>query len=299
MANLKEVRTRINSVKSTQQITKAMKMVSAAKLRKAQDAITQMRPYAVSLQKIIANLSANMDTNIGSTYTAQREPNKVLIVPITSDRGLCGTFNANIVKASLAIVQERYAQQLKAGNVQFLCIGNKGADSLTRKGYKVIPDFISTFQNLSFEKVKAVGEYILQQFTQGEFDRVEVVYNEFKNVLTQIVRVQQFLPVLPTELEVNKQGNKKQDKTEYIFEPSKEEIIEEMIPKSLKVQLYKSILDSNASEQGARMTSMDNATNNAEALVKELQLIYNKTRQAAITKEILEIVGGAEALKGA
>lgn len=296
MANLKEVRTRINSVKSTQQITKAMKMVSAAKLRKAQDAITQMRPYAERLQGIISNLSANMDSNIASTYTEQREPNKVLIVPITSDRGLCGTFNANIVKASIALVQERYARQLQAGNVQFLPIGNKGADSLARKGYKVIPNFISTFQNLSFEKVKTVGEYILEKFTEGEFDRVEIIYNEFKNVLTQIVQAQQFLPVVPTAQKANK-DNKKSSKVEYLFEPSKEEIIKDLIPKSLNIQLYKSVLDSNASEQGARMTSMDNATNNADALVKELQLVYNKTRQAAITKEILEIVGGAEALK--
>jgi len=295
MANLKEVRTRINSVKSTQQITKAMKMVSVAKLRKAQDAITRMRPYAESLQAIIANISANMDSDISSVYTQERTPNKVLIIPITSDRGLCGTFNVNIVKASIALVQEHYARQLEAGNVQFLTIGNKGADLLARKGYKVLGDFTATMQNLSFDKVKVVGEYILNKFTEGEFDRVEVVYNEFKNVLTQIVRVQQFLPVLPTK-QIN---NVKLNKVEFIFEPSKEEVIQDLIPKSLKVQLYKSVLDSNASEQGARMTSMDNATNNADALVKELQLVYNKTRQAAITKEILEIVGGAEALKGA
>jgi F-type H+-transporting ATPase subunit gamma len=294
MPSLKEVRTRINSVKSTQQITKAMKMVSAAKLRKAQDAITQMRPYAENLQQIIANLSANMDSDINSPYTEQREPNKVLLVAITSDRGLCGAFNANIVKACVATIQEKYAQQHQAGNVQILTIGNKGAESLSRKGYKVIGDFTTTLQGLSFDKVRTAGEYILNKFTEGAFDRVEIIYNEFKNVLTQIVRVNQFLPVLPT----SKTEAKKDTKTEYVFEPSKAEIILELIPKSLKTQLYKNILDSNASEQGARMTSMDNATNNADALVKELQLVYNKTRQAAITKEILEIVGGAEALKG-
>ncbi|TAE06936.1 MAG: ATP synthase F1 subunit gamma [Bacteroidetes bacterium] len=294
MANLKEVRTRINSVKSTQQITKAMKMVSAAKLRRAQDAITQMRPYAENLQKIIANLSANMDGDINSPYTEQREPNKVLIVAITSDRGLCGAFNANVVKNCLALVQERYARQLQAGNVQFLTIGNKGTESLTRKGYKVINTFATTLQNLTFDKVRAVGEYILNKFAEGEFDRVEIVYNEFKNVLTQIVRANHFLPVISTP----KNESKNEANAEYIFEPSKNDIILELIPKSLKTQLYKYVLDSNASEQGARMTSMDNATNNADALVKELQITYNKTRQAAITKEILEIVGGAEALKG-
>ncbi len=296
MPNLKEVRTRINSVKSTQQITKAMKMVSAAKLRKAQEAITQMRPYAESLQKIIGNLSGNSESQVNSPYTVEREANKILIVAVTSDRGLCGAFNTNIVKACNALVEERYARQFQAGNVQFLTIGNKGNETLTRRGYKVIGDYTTTLQNLSFDKVRQAGEFILQKFMEGEFDRVEVIYTEFKNVLTQIVRVHPFLPVTPEEPQ---KDTKKTVATEYIFEPSKEQIIEELIPKSLKIQLYKSILDSNAAEQGARMTSMDNATNNADALVKELQLVYNKTRQAAITKEILEIVGGAEALKGA
>lgn len=296
MPSLKEVRTRINSVKSTQQITKAMKMVSAAKLRKAQDAITQMRPYSESLQKIIANLSANTSSEINSPYTVQREPNKVLIITVTSDRGLCGAFNTNIVKACNVLVQETYARQFQAGNVQFLTIGNKGTEMLGRRGYKVNNNFATTLQNLNFDKVRQAAEYILESFVSGEFDRVEIVYTEFKNVLTQIVRVQPFLPVVPSE--ENSKDVKKATATEYIFEPSKEQIIQELIPKSLKIQLFKSILDSNAAEQGARMTSMDNATNNADALVKELQLVYNKTRQAAITKEILEIVGGAEALKG-
>lgn len=271
-------------------------MVSAAKLRKAQEAITQMRPYAESLQKIIGNLSGNSESQVNSPYTVEREANKILIVAVTSDRGLCGAFNTNIVKACNALVEERYARQFQAGNVQFLTIGNKGNETLTRRGYKVIGDYTTTLQNLSFDKVRQAGEFILQKFMEGEFDRVEVIYTEFKNVLTQIVRVHPFLPVTPEEPQ---KDTKKTVATEYIFEPSKEQIIEELIPKSLKIQLYKSILDSNAAEQGARMTSMDNATNNADALVKELQLVYNKTRQAAITKEILEIVGGAEALKGA
>ena len=295
MPNLKEVRSRINSVKSTQQITKAMKMVSAAKFRKAQDAITKMRPYAESLKKIIANLSATMDGSFNSNFTEARDPQRVWIVVITSDRGLCGTFNNNVIKSALSLAQEKYTRQLQAGNVKFLTIGNKGLDSLSRKSVNIISDFSTTFQNLSFEKVRNVGEYILNGFLNHEVDRVEMVYNEFINVLTQAVRQQQFLPVVPTEM-ITK--NLIVSNTEYIFEPSKEEIIKELIPKNLKIQLYKSILDSNAAEQGARMTAMDKATENAEALVKDLQLVYNKTRQAAITKEILEIVGGAEALKG-
>lgn len=199
MPSLKEVRTRINSVKSTQQITKAMKMVSAAKLRKAQDAITQMRPYSESLQKIIANLSANTSSEINSPYTVQREPNKVLIITVTSDRGLCGAFNTNIVKACNVLVQETYARQFQAGNVQFLTIGNKGTEMLGRRGYKVNNNFATTLQNLNFDKVRQAAEYILESFVSGEFDRVEIVYTEFKNVLTQIVRVQPFLPVVPSE----------------------------------------------------------------------------------------------------
>jgi F-type H+-transporting ATPase subunit gamma len=296
MPNLKEVRNRIQSVKSTQQITKAMKMVSAAKLRRAQDAITQMRPYAERLQAIIQNISANMEGELSSVFTQDRVPEKVMIVVITSDRGLCGAFNANVAKAAMALAQEKYANQLNTGNVRFLHIGNKGYDTLRRRGYQVQKDFVGLFQNLSFEKVKEAGEYILGAFASGEIDRVEIVYNEFKNVITQVLRQQQFLPIAAQPQDFAKSG--KALTTEYIFEPSKEEIIQELIPKNLKIQLYKAVLDSNAAEQGARMSAMDKATENAGELIKELQLTYNRARQAAITKEILEIVGGAEALKG-
>ncbi len=294
MANLKEVKNRITSVKSTQQITKAMKMVSAAKLRKAQDAITQMRPYSQLLSKIIGNLSAS-DSENNSIYAQEREPNKVLIIVVTSDRGLCGAFNANIVKNALTLVNTKYASQMQAGNVSFLAIGNKGGDTLARRGFNVNKKYITTFQQLSFAKVKEMGEFVLSQFESGEIDRVEVVFNEFKNVITQVARVEQFLPIPPTvQIE---QTTKNTDNVDYILEPSREDIIDELIPKSLKLQLYKAVLESNASEHGARMSAMDKATENADALVKELILVYNRTRQAAITKEILEIVGGAEALK--
>ncbi len=296
MAGLKEVRNRINSVKSTQQITKAMKMVSAAKLRKAQDAITQMRPYSQLLSKIISNLSAS-DSESNSVYTQEREPNRVLIVVVTSDRGLCGAFNANIVKAALSLVKEKYASQMQAGNVKFLSIGNKGGDTLARRGLNVNKTYQTLFQQLSFAKVKQAGEFILEQFENGEIDRVEVIFNEFKNVITQIVRAEQFLPIVQTVKNTDK-NIQNTDNVDYFLEPSREEIIEELIPKSLKLQLYKAVLESNASEHGARMSAMDKATENADTIVKDLILVYNRTRQAAITKEILEIVGGAEALKG-
>lgn len=293
MANLKEIRGRISSVTSTQQITKAMKMVAAAKLRRAQDRIIQMRPYAERLSSILANLSASLDADTSNVFTQARPVENVLIVTVTADRGLCGAFNANILKAAMTLVQEKYAAQAEAGNVQFLAIGSKGADGIKRRGYTVIDDFVGTLQNLSFGKVKEAAEFIITQYQKGKIDKVEVIYNEFKNVVTQIVRTEQFLPLLAAE----KSEDDKSQVTDYLLEPSKEEIIEELIPKTLKIQLYKAVLDSNASEQGARMTSMDNATENANEILKDLRLTYNRTRQAAITKEILEIVAGAEALK--
>ncbi|MCU0444085.1 MAG: ATP synthase F1 subunit gamma [Microscillaceae bacterium] len=296
MPSLKEVRNRINSVKSTQQITKAMKMVSAAKLRKAQDAIIKMRPYAQLLNKIIQNLSAsNTDGEVRSVYTEEREPNRVLIIAITSDRGLCGAFNSNIIKTSVNLAQEKYAPQFAAGNVSFLTIGNKGYDSIRKRGLKIIGTYATLFHNLNFQSVKEAGEYILNAFANKELDRVEIIFNEFKNVATQIIRVQQFLPIVQDTTQTQTVSSTNND---YILEPSQAEIIQELIPKSLKIQLYRAILESNASEHGARMTAMDKATENADSLVKDLTLVYNRTRQAAITKEILEIVGGAEALKG-
>lgn len=292
MPNLKEVRTRITSVKSTQQITKAMKMVSVAKLRKAQNAIVQMRPYAQTLGGIIANLSANTDAELGAEYTTEREVKNVLIVPVTSDRGLCGAFNANIVKATIALIQEKYtAQNIK---ITILPIGNRGKDTLTKRGFNVIPNYATVFQNLSFAKVKEAAEFIIEKYKNGDFDRVEVIYNEFKNAATQILKTEQYLPIVKNQINLDKSASQN---TDYLFEPSKEQIINELIPKNLKLQLYRAVLDSNASEHGARMTAMDKATENAEQLAKELTLIYNRSRQAAITTEILEIVAGAEALK--
>jgi len=309
MASLKEIRTRISTVKSTQQITKAMKMVAAAKLRRAQDAIEGMRPYAHMLKGIIDNLSKNVSSeDLSSEFMEERTPEKVLIIAITSDRGLCGAFNNNIIKASMALAEERYADQLAKGNVNFLCIGKRGYEGLMNRGYKTIlpqkkneageMETVDVFQNLSFANIKDTAEVILEQFKNGEVDRVELVYNEFQNVITQIVRRNQFLPILPEEADDREIKDKDFDSVDYLFEPSQAEIVEELIPKSLKLQLYSSVLDSNAAEHGARMSAMDQATENAEELVKELKLTYNKSRQAAITKEILEIVGGAEALNG-
>jgi F-type H+-transporting ATPase subunit gamma len=293
MPSLKEVRNRIGSVNSTQQITKAMKMVAAAKLRKAQDAITQMRPYSKKLSEMISAVSANTEAGSLSPYTAQRAVEKVLLILVTSDRGLCGAFNTNIAKAALAVAQDKYAPQLAKGNVEVLSVGKKGGETLGRRGFKVNNDFADTFQGLSFAKVRAAAEYAMNAFVAGQYDEVVVIYNEFKNVATQIVQTEQFLPMIASS------NVKATSKVDYAFEPSEEEIVLELIPKSLKIQLYKAVLESNASEHGARMTAMDKATENAGEMLKALKLEYNRSRQAAITKEILEIVGGAEALKGA
>ncbi|EAY29142.1 ATP synthase F1 subunit gamma [Microscilla marina] len=308
MANLKEIRTRISTVKSTQQITKAMKMVAAAKLRRAQDAIEGMRPYASMLKGIIDNLSRNMSSeDLTSEFMEDRSPEKVLIIAITSDRGLCGAFNNNIIKAAVALAEDKYADQLAKGNLTFLTIGKKASEGLARREYKTIfpqkrnaqgeLERVEVFQNLNFANIKDTAEVVLEQFKSGEIDRVEIIYNEFINVITQAVRCKQFLPISADSIEDSSEiKEKNSDSVDYLFEPSEEEIMEELIPKSLKIQLYSSILDSNAAEHGARMAAMDQATENAEELVKELKLTYNKSRQAAITKEILEIVGGAEAL---
>lgn len=297
MPSLKEVRNRIQSVRSTQQITKAMKIVSATKLKRAQDNIVALRPYAGTLANILQNLTANLPKeDIESPYLQVRPIEKVLIICITSDRGLCGAFNGNVMKNALAAVEEKYGKLHQNGRVTFLPIGSKGYDFLRRRNLPIVDNFVQTFQSLSFAKVKQAADFILNAFKQRSFDKVEIVYNEFKNVVTQVVRIEPFLPLEQTEAEPIK---KDKNNTDYILEPSQEEIIQELIPKSLRIQLYKAVLESNASEHGARMTAMDKATENAGELIKELQLMYNRTRQAAITKEILEIVGGAEALKGA
>ena len=284
MANLKEIRNRITSVSSTMQITSAMKMVSAAKLKKAQDAITAMRPYAEKLTELLQNLSATLEGEVGGAFTAQREVKKVLIVAITSNRGLCGAFNTNVIKQAKAVAETYAGKQ-----VDIFAIGKKGNDVL-RKTINVIEVNNTIFDQLTFENASDIAQQLMDNFVAGDYDKIEIVYNEFKNAATQIVRTQQFLPLAPiVGIEVVA--------SDYIFEPSKEEIVLTLIPKSLKTQLYKSIRDSFAAEHGARMTAMHKATDNATELRDQLKLTYNKARQAAITNEILEIVGGAEALK--
>ncbi len=292
MANLKEVRTRIQSVKSTQQITKAMKMVAASRLRKAQDAILQLRPYVGKLNMIRDHVSGSLTGEHASEYVVEREVEKVLIVVITSDRGLCGAFNSNVIKSAVSLIEEEYQQQKDNNALWIMPLGRKGFDFFTKNGYQVIDDFSLIFQDIAFNNVKKAAEFAMNGFVEGQFDRVMIVYNEFKNVATQILNREQFLPILIEEDE-DTEGKK----TDYIFEPSIEFIIQEMIPSMLKIQFYKAVLESNASEQGARMTAMDQASENAGELLKDLRLLYNRTRQAAITKEILEIVGGAEALE--
>lgn len=291
MANLKEVRTRIQSVKSTQQITKAMKMVAASKLRKAQDAILQMRPYVQKLYGVLENAAASLDGEQQSVYNAERKVENVLVVVVTSDRGLCGAFNTNSVKAALALIKEKYEEQERNNNLWILPLGKKAYEYFNKRNYQVIEDYYGIFGELSFDKAKEAAEYSMQGFLDGKFDAVELVYNEFKNVATQILKAEQFLPISKVETD-----EKVDDNTDYIFEPSVDYIIQEMIPRTLKVKFYKAILESNASEHGARMTAMDQATENAGELLNDLKLVYNRTRQAAITNEILEIVGGAEAL---
>jgi F-type H+-transporting ATPase subunit gamma len=292
MPSLKEVRLRIQSINSTQQITKAMKMVAAAKLRRAQEAIIQMRPYTQRLQTILQNISAQLEDNTANPFAEEREPTNVLIVVITSDRGLAGAFNTNVTKAVSLLLNGKYATQVAAGNVQLLTIGKKGNDFFARRKLSLNSDYATLFSTLNFNQVRKVSEFVMDGFLNKRFDRVELVYNEFKNVATQVIRTEQFLPIV----EVKNESQQKASTMNYIFEPSEKEIFAELIPKILKIQFYKALLESNASEHGARMTAMDKATENAKELLKDLKLVYNRSRQAAITKEILEIVGGAEAL---
>ena len=289
MANLKEIRNRISSVGSTMQITSAMKMVSAAKLKRAQDAITQMRPYASKLKEILTNLSASLDLS-DNAYSEVREGGKILIVGVTSNRGLCGGFNNNVIKR----VNELIKTDFTGEDVHVLCLGKKIRDVIKRTDHHYTNDYLESredvYADLTFDNVAEVGQELMRLYKTGEFSKICVVYNRFVNAATQVVETEQFLPVQAPEVEGPSQAG------DYIFEPSKEEIVEDLIPKSLKVQLFKAILDSNAAEHGARMTAMHKATDNANELQKTLKLSYNKARQAAITNEILEIVGGAEAL---
>ena len=287
MANLKEIRNRISSVGSTMQITSAMKMVSAAKLKKAQDAIVAMRPYAEPLSALLQNLSAALDGEANSPFTAQRPIKKVLAVVITSNRGLAGAFNSNVVKEA-----KRVGEQFPEAQVDYFTLGKKGNDAFKKSGRVVFNDN-TIFDDLNFEANEALAEQLMDKFKAGEYDKIILIYNKFKNAATQIVMNEDFLPLEPQAQEGTATGN-----TDFIFEPSQEEIVAELIPKSLKTQLFKALRDSFASEHGARMTAMHKATDNAKELKNNLTLEYNKARQAAITNEILEIVGGAEALAG-
>ena len=291
MANLKEVRNRITSVQSTQQITKAMKMVAAAKLRRAQDNILRMRPYAQRLNSILSNLTALAGDDVESEYSVVRDVRRVLVIAITSDRGLAGAFNSNVFKAVNVLAQSRYADQAAAGNLTVMAIGKKAHDYFGKRG-PLLGNYQHVFTKLSFDTVREAAEQAMDGFRAGDYDEVTMVYNEFRNVATQVIRVEQLLPLVPVE----KPANVPTTNVDYIFEPSQNDIMQTLIPQSLKIQLYKAVLESNASEHGARMTAMDKATENAGDLLKELKLTYNRTRQAAITTEILEIVGGAEAL---
>jgi F-type H+-transporting ATPase subunit gamma len=295
MASLKEIRERKASVASTMQITSAMKMVSAAKLKKAQNAIVQFRPYAEKLQEILASVGDSIKDDEDNQYAVQRDKERILLVLITSNRGLCGAFNSNAIKATIQRALTTFDTQMMARQVDFIPIGKKGADFLRKKGYNVIFDGTELFDDLTFERVAQIANMIMGLFTDGEYDHVDVIYNRFKNAGTQILTEEQFLPI-----EVDKLADESASVSyvDYIYEPTKEYIVQELIPRSLKLQFYKAILDSHASEHGARMIAMHMATDNATELLKELSLQFNKARQAAITNEILEIVGGAEALKG-
>jgi F-type H+-transporting ATPase subunit gamma len=294
MANLKIIRTRITSVKSTRQITSAMKMVAAAKLRKAQDKIVRLRPYANKLHEILVGITQSLvDTEEDNIYGRKSSPEKVLVVVITSNRGLCGGFNSNVIKETRRVIAEDYHEQYKKGNLWFIPIGKKGFDYLRRQKLNILEEENHLFHALTFENVSVVAEKIMQYFVSGKFDKVNIIYNQFKNAAVQNLTNEEFLPVETLQIE-----KKIEMLVDYIYEPTKEEIVKELIPKSLKIQFYKAVLDSFVAEHGARMTAMHKATDNASQLIKELTLQYNKARQASITNQILEVVSGAEALKG-
>ncbi|HVI48126.1 MAG TPA: ATP synthase F1 subunit gamma [Chitinophaga sp.] len=290
---LKEVRNRIKSIQSGQQITKAMKMVSAAKLRRAQDAIIQMRPYALKLQEMLQNIVSNSEGNIDTPLAAQRAVERVLIVVVTSDRGLCGAFNSNLIKTTKRVIREKYAEQFAKGNVQILPIGKKGYEHFLQNGYKVNDKFWQMFANLTFEHVKEAASIALNGFIDGTYDAVEIVYSEFKNAATQKYVTEQFLPIAKVEATEGKGL-----KADFIYEPEKDVLIAELMPKILNTQFFKAVLDTHASEHGARMTAMDKATENATEMLRSLKISYNRARQAAITTELTEIVSGAAALAG-
>lgn len=294
MANLKAIRIRITSVKSTRQITSAMKMVSAAKLRKAQDKIVRLRPYANKLHEILVGLSQSLaDSEVENIYGRQSSPEKVLLVIITSNRGLCGAFNTNVIKEARRVIFEKYSNEHKNGKLWLLTIGKKGFDYFRKQKVNLLPEQNNLLHDLTFENVAVVAEQLMKSFASGEFDRVEIIYNQFKNAAVQNLTNEVFLPV-----EIGTIGKVKATPVDYIYEPDKESIVKELIPKSLKIQFYKSILDSFVAEHGARMTAMHKATDNATDMIRDMTLHYNQARQATITNQILEVVSGAEALRG-
>jgi len=289
---LKEVRNRIKSVQSTQQITKAMKMVSAAKLRRAQDAITQMRPYAKKLQEMLSNIVSSSEGDMSMDLANERPVENVLIIAITSDRGLCGGYNSNLIKLTKQLIKEKYSNQASKGNVKILTIGKKGYEHFTKNGYNVINNYWDLFANLKFESVQSAAKYATDAFANKEVDAVEIIYSEFRNAASQVYISEPFLPIQKVATEKNTK------KSDFIFEPNQEVLIAELMPKILNTQLFKAVLDANASEHGARMTAMDKASDNANELLKSLKISYNRARQAAITTELTEIVSGAAALQG-
>ena len=295
MSSLKEIRTRINSVKSTRKITSAMKMVAAAKLKKAQDAVLNLRPYDEKLHEILLSIARSIeDDGVESEYVVKRPEERVLLILITSNKGLCGGFNANVIRKGLETAQTKYARQWNKGNVSFYTIGRKGSEFFRLKGYPLYASNDDLLEDTSFSKAIPVARSIMSAFTSGEFDKIEIIYNKFKNAAVQLLTVDSFLPI---DLELEEQGPQENEQYFYIFEPSREYIVQELIPASLRTQFYEALLESLAAEHGARMTAMHMATDNATKLIKELQLTYNKARQAAITNEINEVVSGAEALK--
>lgn len=294
MANLKEVRIRIDSVNSTMQITSAMKLVAASKLRRAQQSILKLRPYASRLTQMLQDISSSIELDSDSAvFSKEREIKKVLLVVITSNRGLCGAFNANIIKKTGQVIAEKYQQQMDQGNLHLYCIGKKAYEHFQRRKYQIDEYNLQIFDDLTYNNVVPMAEGLMNDFAEGKYDCIEIIYNQFKNAAMQIIQNEPYLPIKMAEVEGE---DKASDSIDYIFEPQKEEIVRELLPKSLKVQLYKAILDSFASEHGARMTSMHKATDNAQELLKDLRLSYNKARQASITNELIEIVSGANAL---
>jgi F-type H+-transporting ATPase subunit gamma len=294
MANLKEIRIRLNSVKSTRQITSAMKMVSAAKLRRAQESILQLRPFYLRMNEILKHVSASIDDSHDNIFARSQDHGRILIVVITSNRGLCGAFNSNIVKRAIVCIQDQYPDAMRQGKVDIIAIGKKGADLLKAKNFKAMATHHHLFDKLTFDNTTSLANQIIEEFIKEKYSTIRLIYNQFRNAAVQEVTDEIFLPVLHAP----DTGDRFQHQVDYIFEPSGTGILDEMIPYSLRVQFFRALLESNASEHGARMTAMHKATDNATELIKELELNYNKARQAAITNEILEIVGGANALKG-